>query len=82
MYANQVCSRTGRAFANKRRLNPQEIQFNGVYGAFVGCGQRGETGRKLAIDYGCNYFAPIRQIDFFRWTGAADCLIVEPVRNR
>jgi hypothetical protein len=40
--------RTG--FCKQRWLNPQEIKFNGVYGAFVGSARRKETGRKLAID--------------------------------
>jgi hypothetical protein len=72
--------RTG--FCKQRGLNPPEIHFNGVYGAFVGSARRKETGGKLAIDYYCSHFTPIRQIDFFRWTGAVGCLIVESVRNR
>jgi len=36
MYANQLCSRIGRAFCKRARLNMLENYFNGGYSALGG----------------------------------------------
>jgi hypothetical protein len=68
MYANQVCSRIGRAFCKRVRLNPLENYFNGVY-----CASGGE-------ETGLRVYSRIRQIDFFRWTPQLNSSIVIVVR--